>query len=88
MSVVSISTSEMELARARQALDAACAARFESIGRISDAFTDVPIDELLQRVERALADVRSRAGGTANRGRRMIRSVLDANAYSGVVSFL
>jgi prevent-host-death family protein len=34
-------------------------ARFAAIGKISDAFADVPIDELEREVERALAAVRA-----------------------------
>ena len=35
-------------------------ARFEAIGRISDAFADVPVDELERQVERAVAETRAR----------------------------
>jgi prevent-host-death family protein len=35
-------------------------ARFEAIARISDAFADVPVDELERQVERALAESRAR----------------------------
>ncbi len=37
------------------------AARFEAIGRISDAFADVPVDELERQVTRALNETRVRA---------------------------
>lgn len=40
-------------------------ARFEAIGRISDAFADVPIDELERQGERALAAVRAQSDVTA-----------------------
>jgi prevent-host-death family protein len=35
-------------------------ARFEAIGRISDAFADVPVEELERQVERALTEARAR----------------------------
>ncbi|HEU0113493.1 MAG TPA: type II toxin-antitoxin system prevent-host-death family antitoxin [Thermomicrobiales bacterium] len=42
-------------------------ARFETIGRISDAFADVPVEELERQVERALSEARARARSEGSR---------------------
>lgn len=40
-------------------MDALREARFEAMGRISDAFADVPLEELEAEVDRAVASVRA-----------------------------
>ncbi len=41
-------------------MDAEREARFEAMGRISDAFADVPLDELDSEVARAISNVRTK----------------------------
>jgi prevent-host-death family protein len=57
--------------RRLDALEARRQEQFAAIGRISDAFADVPIDELERQVERAVAEVRAelRAEREATRSR-------------------
>jgi len=50
-------------------LEAEQNARFEAMGRISDAFADVPLDELDAEVERAVANVRSKRQAAVNAAR-------------------
>lgn len=47
--------------------DALREARFEAMGRISDAFADVPLDEIEAEVERAVASVRAKRRAERNR---------------------